>query len=291
MNTRMLVTGAAGFIGRYVVEEALRRGYRVTGTDRRPSTVHGIEIVQADIRDKARMAQIMRNKDCVIHLAAITSNVEFLKNPVDCYEINANGFLNVIETAVQNGCMRFVYASSAAVYLADFSEDTIVDLRKQGNHYAKTKLMNEMVARSYKEINSMWATGLRFFNVYGNGENAKGDYASIVTILLKARTNREPLVVYGDGTQARDLIHVTDAARITVDLVEKGTDDLYNVGTGAATSYTAIAEMIDRHNIKHVPNPLPDYQYYTRADAKRLRRALGDYEIVQIEKGITMVEV
>src|SRR5438445_13432567 len=102
MNTRILVTGAGGFIGRYVVEEALRRGYRVTGTDRRPSSVHGIEIVQADIRDKTRMAQILRNHDCVIHLAAITSNVEFLKNPVECYEVNAHGFLNVIEAAVRN---------------------------------------------------------------------------------------------------------------------------------------------------------------------------------------------
>src|SRR5437667_12645574 len=126
MNTRILITGAAGFIGRSVVEEALRRGYRVTGTDRRPFTVHGVEIVQADIRDKARMVQIMRNHDCVIHLAAITSNVEFLRNPVECYEVNANGFLNVIEATVLNGGRRVVYASSAAVYLDEFSEDKLI---------------------------------------------------------------------------------------------------------------------------------------------------------------------
>jgi len=291
MNTRMLITGAAGFIGRYVAEEALRRGYRVTGTDRRPSSTRGIEFVEADIRDKARMGEIMKDQDCVVHLAAITSNVEFIRNPVECYDINANGFLNVIDAAVRGGCKRFVYASSAAVYLDGFSEDTVIDLRKQGNHYAKTKLMNEMVAKSYEHIHTMRATGLRFFNVYGNGENAKGDYASIVTIFLRARKNCEPLVVYGDGKQARDLIHVTDAARVTVNLVEKGAEDLYNVGTGASTPYTAIAAMIDRDNIRYVPNPLPDYQYYTRADATRLRRALGDYEFVDLEKGMTMLEV
>jgi len=291
MSTRMLITGAAGFIGRYVAEEALRRGYRVTGTDRRASSPGGVDFVEADIRDKARMTQIMKDQDCVVHLAAVTSNVEFIKNPVECYEINASGFLNVIDAAARSGCRRFVYASSAAVYLGGFSEDAVIDLRKQGNHYAKTKLMNEMVAKSYERIHTMRATGLRFFNVYGTGENAKGDYASIVTIFLKARKNREPLVVYGDGKQARDLIHVRDAARVTVDLLEKGAEDVYNVGTGASTAYTAIAEMIDRHNIKYVPNPLPDYQYYTRADAARLRRALGDYEFVDLEKGITTLEV
>ena len=190
---RMLITGAAGFIGRYVAEEALRRGYRVTGTDRRASSPGGVDFVEADIRDKARMTQIMKDQDCVVHLAAVTSNVEFIKNPVECYEINASGFLNVIDAAARSGCRRFVYASSAAVYLGGFSEDAVIDLRKQGNHYAKTKLMNEMVAKSYERIHTMRATGLRFFNVYGTGENAKGDYASIVTIFLKARKNREPL--------------------------------------------------------------------------------------------------
>src|SRR3989442_2398152 len=258
MKPRMLVTGAAGFIGRHVVEEALSRGYRVMGTDRRAAVTKGSEFVEADIRDEVQMMQLTQDQDCVVHLAAITSNVEFLKNPQECYDINSNGFLKVIDAAARSGCKRFVYASSAAVYLDGFSVDTMIDLRRQGNHYAKTKLMNEMVAKSYEHIHTMRATGLRYFNVYGNGENTKGDYASIVTIFLKAHQNREPLVVYGDGKQARDLIHVRDAARVTVDLLEKGAEDVYNVGTGASTAYTAIAEMIDRHHIKYVPNPLPD---------------------------------
>src|SRR5438128_11708216 len=104
-----------------------------------------------------------------------------------------------------------------------------------------------MVSNSSDHIYSQRENGIRYFNVYGTGENAKGDYASIVTIFLKARKNREPLVVYGDGKQARDLIHVRDAARVTVDLLEKGAEDVYNVGTGASAAYTAIAEMIDRH--------------------------------------------
>ena len=77
------------------------------------------------------MARVVKDQDCVIHLAAVTSNVEFVKNPVDCYDINANGFLNAIEAAAQSGCQRFLYASSAAVYLEGFSEDTVIDIARQ----------------------------------------------------------------------------------------------------------------------------------------------------------------
>jgi nucleoside-diphosphate-sugar epimerase len=291
VSKNLLVTGASGFIGRYVAAEASRRGYRVTGVDRNRPQTGSIDFTQADIRDKNRISQVMEDHQYVVHLAAVTSNVEFVKRPAECYDINANGFLNVLDAAAQSGCKRFVYASSAAVYLDNFSEDTVIDIRKQGNHYAKTKIMNEMVASSYERIYQMRTTGLRFFNVYGNGENAKGDYASIVTLFLTAKKKREPLVVYGDGTQARDLIHVTDAARVTMDLLERGTEDLYNVGTGLSTSYTAIAKMIERDNVRYVPNPLHDYQHYTRADVTRLRAVVGDYQFVELESGIRSIDL
>src|SRR3989442_10768199 len=134
MSMRMLITGAAGFIGRYVAEEALRRGYRVTGTDRRASSPGGVDFVEADIRDKARMTQIMKDQDCVVHLAAVTSNVEFIKNPVECYEINASGFLNVIDAAARSGCRRFVYPSSAAGHLGRFLGNALIELPEAGHN-------------------------------------------------------------------------------------------------------------------------------------------------------------
>ncbi len=286
MSTNVLVTGASGFIGRHVAEEALRRGYRVIGLDRQPCPLAGVEFIEADIRDKDRVARAVAGAECVIHLAAITSNVEFIKDPAECYDINVNGFLTVLDAAARQGCRRFVYASSAAVYTDAFSEDTVMDVRTRTNHYAKTKIINEMMAASYEDIGPLGTTGLRYFNVYGTGENAKGDYASIVTLFLKARRNGEPLVVYGDGTQARDLIHVRDAARITLAALEKGSRPVYNVGTGATTPYAAIAEMIDEQHITYVPNPLTSYQYYTRADTARLRELIGDDMLTDLRDGI-----
>src|SRR5262245_59150317 len=121
MSQRLLITGASGFIGRHVATEALRRGYRVTGLDCRGTEAGGFEYIQADMRGRAHIARVVRDQDGVIHLAAVTSNVEFIKSPADGYDVNVNGFLNVIEAAAQSGCHRFVYASSAAVYLDGFS--------------------------------------------------------------------------------------------------------------------------------------------------------------------------
>ena len=291
MSKNMCITGVSGFIGRHVAEEALRRGYRVTGLDRNQSPTSDFEFVNTDIRDTNRLTHAMRSQDYVIHLAAVTSNVEFVRNPVDSYDINASGFLGVIDAAAKNGCKVFVYASSAAVYLDRFSEDALIDVRKQSNHYAKTKIMNEMAARSYEEIYRMKTIALRYFNVYGNGENQKGDYASIITLFLKAKKNGEPLVLYGDGTQARDLINVVDTARITLDLLEKGSYDVYNIGTGTATKYVTIAELIDMHRIRYIPNPLPSYQLYTRAETGRLKEALGDYPFLDVKTGLEDMRV
>jgi len=282
----LFITGVAGFIGRNVAEEALRRGYRVTGVDRNSAALAGVELVRADIRDTERITAAMRGHDQVIHLAAITSNVEFIRNAAECYDINVNGFLSVIESALRSGCRRFVYASSAAVYLENFGETVTIDVATQRNHYAKTKIMNEMVADSYRDIHGLSTLGLRYFNVYGQRENDKGDYASIVSLFLKAAKNREPLRVYGDGRQARDLINVSDAAQVTLDLLERGTYPVYNVGTGVATAYGDIAAMIDRTNIIYVANPLPHYQYYTRAETSRLRETIGSYKFIELENGI-----
>jgi len=290
MSGNLLITGVAGFIGRQVAEQAIARGYRVTGLDRRASPVRGIHVVQADIRDRDRLMTVARNQDSIIHLAAMTSNVQFVKNPAECYDVNTNGFLSVIDAAARGGCQRFVYASSAAVYLEGFSEEAVIDPRAQDNHYAKSKIMNEMTAESYKRIHGLSTIGLRYFNVYGDGENAKGDYASIVTLFLRAKRNHDSLVVYGDGAQARDLIHVTNAARLTLDLLEKGSHDVYNVGTGVATTYRAIAEMIDRHHIRYVANPLPNYQQYTRAETTRLHETLGVYDLIELKQGIRDLE-
>ncbi|EQD48712.1 NAD-dependent epimerase/dehydratase, partial [mine drainage metagenome] len=142
---RVLVTGATGFIGSHVVEEALRNGYAVRGLDIKDNTNQDIEFARADICDKDAVSKAMESIDYVVHLAAVTSVVEFEKNPLECFDINVSGFLNVLSAASSAGVKKVVYASSAAVYTGEhFSDSLPLDYSKQNNPYALSKMMNEM---------------------------------------------------------------------------------------------------------------------------------------------------
>ena len=280
----LLVTGSSGFIGSYIITEALKNSYKVKGLDLNANVNPAIEFIKGDIRDKSAVSKAMEEVDFVIHLAAVTSVVEFEKNPVECFDINVNGFLNVLSTAHEKGVKKIAYASSAAVYTGEhFSESLPVDHSKQHNPYSKSKLMNEMHSDYFYHSRSLHTIGMRFFNVFGEGENEKGQYASIATQFLKSKERGEPLIIYGDGAQARDFIHVSDVAKITLMLLEKGGPEVYNVGTGKAISYKNIGEMIDRDGIKYVENPLKAYQYLTEADTSKLSKVIGDYEFINLE--------
>ena len=283
----LLVTGSSGFIGSHVTEEALKNGYYVKGLDLKENENAAIEFVKGDIRDKTAVSKAMKGVDFVIHLAAVTSVVEFEKDPVECFDINVSGFLNVLNAAHKNGAKKVLYASSAAVYTGEhFSESLPVDPSKQHNPYSKSKLMNEMHADYFHHSKGFHTIGMRFFNVFGEGENEKGQYASIATQFLKNKEKGEPLMVYGDGSQARDFIHVRDVAKITLMLLDKGKPGVYNVGTGNAFSYGHIAEIIDKEHMVHVENPFKAYQYLTKADTSKLMQEIGDYKFLDLKEWV-----
>ena len=280
MVERLFITGIAGFIGRNLAKEALAQGFSVKGMDIADMKEQlNVEFVKADIRDTAKVEAAMKGADYVVHLAAITSNVEFEKGLKECYDTNITGFMNVIEAARRNNVKKFLYASSAAVYTdkSGFSEDSVISMQEQKSHYAKSKLMNEMIAKSYADAYGMETIGMRLFNVYGPGENEKGDYASIISRFMKDSREGRPLLVYGDGNQARDFVYVEDAAKIILELLGKAQPGVYNVGTGKAVSYTDIAKRINADALRYVRNPLSSYQYLTRSDSAKLRAAIGDY--------------
>ncbi len=282
----VLVTGCSGFLAKYVIEKALEQGYDVRGLDTHDCDMPGIEFVRGSIVDYSTVERAMYGMDYVIHLAAITANTEFTKNPKMCYDINVNGFLNVLEATLRNQVKKIIFASSSAVYHDNFSEDALIDIKQKRDHYAKSKLMNEMMAHSYNLIYNMPVIGVRIFNLYGYGENVKGDYASVVAKFLDNKEKGEKLVLFGDGKQARDLIYVEDAAEIILMLLHKGTKDIYNLGTGEPKVYNDVADAIDKGNKEYVKNPLPSYQYLTKADTKRLREVIGDYKFTDIKTGI-----
>ena len=154
------------------------------------------------------------------------------------------------------------------------------------SHYAKTKLINEAIAKSYESKGLLDTVGLRYFNVYGKGENEKGNYASIINLFIKYKKNQKPVKIYGNGKQSRDLINVSDAAAITLKLIKKSKKDIYNIGTGTATSYNNIAQMIGLIKKEYVKNPLSSYQQFTKANTSRLLGDIGKFNFINIKEDI-----
>ena len=283
---KILVTGCSGFIGRKVAMTAIEKGYQVSGIDIKECNIPGIEFEKISITDSEDVIRAAEGADSIIHLAAVTSNLEFEKDLKRSYEVNVQGFANIIEAAVKNKCKRFLYASSSAVYIDSFSEDSVIDIRKQRNHYAKTKIINEIMAQSYSDLYGLSAVGMRFFNVYGEGENDKGNYASIINLFFNQRDSGKTITVYGDGRQSRDLINVDDVAEIVIRLIDNGSGEIYNIGTGESIPYMEIAGMIGGRNVEYVKNPLSSYQYLTRADTRKLIEAIGRYRFISCKEWI-----
>ena len=285
---KLFITGISGFIGTHLALEGLKRGYQVSGLDIKPSSIEGVNVAKADITDKEAVVKAMTDAEIVIHLAAVTASVEFTRMMRECYTINVGGFLNVIDASVRAGCKRFIYASSSAVYLDRFSEDAIIDMRKQGNHYAKSKLMDEMIASSYESMFGIKAIGLRYFNTYGPLGAEKGEYANLINTFIQCKLDGRPLVIYGDGSQRRDNIYIDDAVALTYEALEKGTESIYNIGSGSDMSFKEIAELIHKDGIKYINNPIPkeQYQYFTRADTSRILSLAEGFKFTGISEGI-----
>jgi UDP-glucose 4-epimerase len=249
-GARILVVGGAGFIGSHVVEELLREPVaRVTVFDNfvrgRREHLPGdprLEVVTGSILDRAALADAMAGADLVLHLAALWLG-ECLHDPRAALEVNVTGTFNVAEAAVAAGVQRLVYSSSASVYgdalAVPMDEDHPFNNRTM---YGATKIAGEQVLRALNDTHGLDYVALRYFNAYGPRMDDKGVYVSVIAKALDRLDAGLPPVVFGDGTQAYDFIHVADIARANVlALKAAATDAAYNVATGVRTS---IAELV-----------------------------------------------
>lgn len=294
MENRILITGCSGFIGLHAAKYALAKGYKVVGLDINECSIKdaNLTFVKANITDRDAVNSAVQGCDMVLHLAAITSLPDFKSDLRKNYEINVNGFLNVIDAANKAKCKKFVYASSSGVYLDEFSEDSVIDLKKQRIHYSKSKFMNEMMADSYEDVHGMEIVGLRFFNLYGPGEEKKDNICALTKFVLAKKSNA-PIVLFGDGSQSRDFIYVTDAISIAFMLLEKADGGVYNVGTGVSTTFNQIADLLDKDSKQYIPNPFEPklYRPTTKADTRKLLKAIGEYKFVTVAEGIEKMNV
>ena len=264
---RWVVTGGAGFIGSHLCR-ALAADPAVVGVtafddlsrgkaERLPN---GVRLVQASILDDAALDRALDGADVVAHLAALTSVVECETDPARCTAVNATGSRRVLEAAARAGARRVVFASTCAVY-GDRTAPPVAESAPPSpqSAYARSKLAAEALLKQPASTAgaSVAVVLLRFFNVYGPGQDPKSPYAAAVPIFLSRALAGEPLVLHGGGGQTRDFVHVSDAVRAIrlaasapASVAAGGT---FNVGSGKAITIRHLAEAIVRRTGSQSP--------------------------------------
>src|SRR4051812_31183436 len=293
MSEQVLITGGAGFIGRHVTGELLRRGHRVRIFDSLLAQVHGsagrpddldpeAELIVADIRDGDRVAQGLRGADSVIHLAAEVGVGQSMYEVERYTSANDVGTAVLFERLIDSPVRRVVTASSMSIYgeglyrdpdgnLVDNAERGIVrdgqvnwePVDAQGRPltpvatpewkrpslasiYALNKYVQERITHIMGRPYGIESVCLRLFNVYGPGQALSNPYTGVLAIFASRLLNGERPMIFEDGEQRRDFVHVTDVARAFADaLVHPDVvGETFNVGSGHDRSVTQVAQAL-----------------------------------------------
>lgn len=313
--SKILVTGAAGFIGFHLAKRLLERGDEIVGIDNmndyytpklkearlaqivnRPS----FKFIKGDIADRELMPRLFEDEkfDKVVNLAAQAGVRYSIENPFAYVDSNLVGFANILECCRHNGTKHLVYASSSSVYGGNkkvpFSEEDKVD--NPVSLYAATKKANELMASCYTKLYGFPATGLRFFTVYGPW--GRPDMAPI--LFATAIRDGKPIKVFNNGDMMRDFTYVDDIVEGIIRVLDsKGNEApkegetlhaVYNIGCSNPVKLMDFIDTIEEtmgKKAEKIMMPMqPGDVYQTYADTTRLEQDMGYKPHVSLKEGI-----
>ncbi len=266
---RILITGAAGFLGSALANRLVREGHSVRGLDDLsagdPSSLSSeVHFTRGDVNDRPKLWTLLQDVDCVYHMAARVVVPESVLYPREYNQTNVGGTVSLMEAMRDVGVRRVVFVSSGAVYgdqqQQPLREDALPNPRSP---YAVSKLAAEYYV---KTIGSLWGIEtlcLRVFNAYGPGQNFPPVHAPVVLAFLRQALNNGTLVVHGDGTQTRDYIYVDDAvnALLAASTAPEVNQLTINVGSGRETSVRELVKLVIS-----VTGANPEVVYNPRSD-------------------------
>ncbi|SDH72448.1 UDP-glucose 4-epimerase [Paraburkholderia steynii] len=293
---RVLVTGAAGFIGSHVCELFLKEGHEViglddlsTGSERNVSSLAAnpkFRFVQADIRHRESIGQYFEGVDWVLHLAGRSDIVPSIEQPTDYYDVNVSGTLNVLEAARRHGAKRFIYTASSSCYgIPDVYPTPESAPVKPEYPYALTKAMGEQLVMHWAKVYQLPALSLRLFNVYGPRSRTNGAYGAVFGVFLAQRLKGLPVTIVGDGEQTRDFTFVSDVARAFLAAAQSSlSGEIFNVGSGNHYSINRLVDLLDCERT-YIPKR-PGEPDCTFADTRAIREQLEWAPRTTFEEGV-----
>ena len=291
--SRAIVTGGAGFIGSNLVDSLLPLYDEVIVIDNESSesneqfywnekcTNHKL-----DICDYENIRPLFENVEVVFHLAAEARIQPTIKNPILSAKTNVVGTCTILQCAREAGVKRVIYSSTSSGYglknEVPLSEEMPDDCL---NPYSVTKVSGEKLCKMYTDLFDLETVVFRYFNVYGERQPIKGQYAPVIGIFIRQRDNGEPMTIVGDGEQRRDFTHVSDVvtANVLASIIEnkEPVGKVLNIGTGTNHSILEIAKLIG-DNYTFIKPRLGEAQE-TLANIDRSKKMLGWVPSVKLE--------
>lgn len=304
-DEKIVVIGGAGFIGSHIVDLLRREPVRkIVVLDNFVRGKRGnladalddprVTLIEGSITSPDVVASVLENAGGVFHLAALWL-YECVHEPRSAVDVNIVGTYNVAEAATRAGVNKVVYSSSASVYgdalFTPMTEDHPFNNRSM---YGATKIAGEQFFRSFYEQHALDYTALRYMNVYGPRMDYRGAYVSVIMKVLDRIEQGLPPIIFGDGSQAYDFIHVEDVARANIlALKSTATDEFFNVGMGVKTTINELVATLLRLCGSHLePEYRPDEQMFVThrvGSTDKSERLLGFTARVPLEEGLRSV--
>lgn len=298
-----LVTGGAGFIGSHLVEYLLENKARKVRVLDNFSTgfrenlesfkLHpSLEIVEGDITKLDVAKASMEGIDYVFHLAALGSVPRSINNPLATHHANVTGFLQVLTAAKDAAVKKMVYASSSSVYGdSEIMPRTEEHIGRPLSPYALSKVLNESYAELFARVYGFQATGLRFFNVFGERQHPEGEYAAVIPRFFKAALLQESPEIYGDGSVSRDFTYVGNIVQACMKAIFSICKyPVYNAGCGDSYSVLQLWQKIaEVTNTKQDPIFKPGRKGDVAQSMANINRSISElaYEpLYDLENGL-----
>jgi nucleoside-diphosphate-sugar epimerase len=293
---KFAVTGGAGFVGNNIVRLLISKGHSVVVIDNlhtgKKENLEGvlekIEFHEIDIRDYNEMEKILEQVDGIFHEAALTIVQESFDKTKEYFDVNVKGTENIFKIA-EKFKKKVVYASSSSIY-GDTEQIVIKEssIRNPINPYGQTKLEDEFLAEKYVS-KGLEVIGLRYFNIFGKGQT--GSYAGVITQFMRKLNDKKSPIIFGDGLQIRDFIHVSDIAEANLSAMLSNTNSgFFNIGTGIGTKIVDLAKiMIKIFDEKFEPvfqDSLKGDVKISQADMTLTKKIINWESKIELEEGL-----
>ena len=274
-------------------------GHEVVVIDNRSSDAHehfyinpNAEYRNLDISKLNWIRSSFQNVDVVFHLAAESRIMNCVEDPTLAVNTNTTGTCNVLQASKENNVKRFVYSSTSAAYGLNNdipnTEDMPVDCL---NPYSVSKIAGEELCRMYNNLYGLETVMFRYFNVYGERQPTKGQYAPVIGMFQKQHNEGKPMTVVGDGTNRRDYVNVSDVVEANI-LAANSTDpnilgQVFNLGSGINYSVLDLVRMIGGDDAQYeMLDPRPGEAKETLADCSKVYKYLHWTPHVKLEDWI-----